>query len=200
MKLFALVTLILSCSLMVDAQKVRWESGKDLKFLKNEKFINTEYDYSNMSVGKFDKEEDYIQEKVAEQNKKEKGKGDKWLVNWKADRKASFEPKFEELLNKHVEKLDKLFLKKENTNITVVLETTKFEPGFNIGVMKKPAYCDFIIKFIDNKTKAVLASGFLKNVPGSQFGGNDYDVTSRVAESYAKAGKVLGKYITDQLE
>jgi hypothetical protein len=182
------------------AQKIRWESGKDLLFLKNEKIVNLQYDYNNMSVGRFEKEEDYLKEKVEEYNKKEKGKGDKWLKNWKGDRKASFEPKFEELLSKHTEKTGIIFNQKNGAQFILILHTTKTEPGFNVGVMKKPAYCDFEIKFINSKTKEVLASGVLKNVPGSQFSGYDYDVASRVAESYAKAGKILGKHILSALK
>lgn len=53
-----------------------------------------------MSVGKYDKESEYIEKKKAEYNSKEPGRGDSWEKNWVRDRKANFEPKFIELFEK----------------------------------------------------------------------------------------------------
>ena len=47
-----------------------------------------------MSVGKFDKEDDYITKKKTELNEKEAGRGDSWEKNWKSDRQDRFEPSF----------------------------------------------------------------------------------------------------------
>ena len=85
------------------AQKIKVTSG-DLDFLKGQTAINVEYNYDNMGVGKFDKEEDYINQKVEDYNKKEAGRGDKWKESWIGDREERFEPKFEELINKNLEK------------------------------------------------------------------------------------------------
>src|SRR5690606_1491496 len=63
------------------AQKIKVTSG-DLGFLKGQTTINVEYNYDNMGVGKFDKEEDYINQKVEDYNKKEAGRGDKWKESW----------------------------------------------------------------------------------------------------------------------
>jgi hypothetical protein len=53
-----------------------------------------------MSISKFSKEEDYINYKCEEYNKKEDGRDDKWLENCKGDRTALYEPQFIELFEK----------------------------------------------------------------------------------------------------
>ena len=45
----------------------------DVKKLKGQTSINLIYDYSNMAVGKFKNEQDYVKSKVEEMNKKKAG-------------------------------------------------------------------------------------------------------------------------------
>ena len=68
MKLFqtgAIVLCISVLSLTAAAQKLKLIEG-DLSVLKSETAINTAFTYENMSVGKFDKESDYIAKKKEE--------------------------------------------------------------------------------------------------------------------------------------
>ena len=181
----------------IQAQKIKVTDG-DLSFLKGQLEVLLEYDYSEMAVGKFDKEEDYIAKKVAEYNSDEEGKGDKWKDNWEADREGKFHPKFEELLNRYtVEKADCNF---DQTNIkakyTMIVKTTFTEPGFNIGVVRKDAMINLEIKFVETaNTENVLAVMTMKNVPGRGAMGNDYDTGYRISEAYAKGGKSLAGYL-----
>ena len=93
--------MLLMCSLSLGsfAQKLKLVEG-DLKSLAGQQEINTEFDYSQMKVGKFDKEEEYVSKKKEEYNKKEAGRGDNWAKAWVDDRKNRFEPKFNELFAK----------------------------------------------------------------------------------------------------
>ena len=130
-----LVALLVLSVTAIHAQKIKVTQG-DLSFLKGQTQVLLEYDYSNMGVGKFEKEEDYINKKVAEYNDKNPGTGDEWKVKWEADREGRFHPMFEELLNKYTAKANCNF---DQTNIkaqyTLILKTTFTEPGFNIGVI-----------------------------------------------------------------
>ena len=68
MKLFKKIVLLLAvtfASLQIYAQRIRVVEGK-VPDLKNEKSVNTEFTYDNISVGKFDKEADYIKTKTEE--------------------------------------------------------------------------------------------------------------------------------------
>lgn len=177
----------------ITAQK--WSTGKDLSYLKGQKDIALQFTYDNLTVGKKGKAEaDYVAEKVAENNKKEAGKGDAWAKAWAEARPKVYEPKFEELFNKAAG--DKISGNRKNTSAkyTLIVRTIRIEPGFNIGVMKQAAFCDYEVMIVETANPSnVLSKGVLMNQPGSQVMGYDYDVSSRVQECYAKAGKTLGK-------
>ncbi len=180
----------------IQAQKIKVTNG-DLSFLKGQSEVLLEYDYSEMAVGKFDKEEDYVAKKVAEYNEAEAGRGDTWKDNWEGDREGRYHPKFEELLNHYTAKVNCNF---DQTNIkakyTLILKTTFTEPGFNIGIVKKDAMINVEIKFVETaNNENVLAVITMTNVPGRGMG-NDYDAGYRIQESYAKCGKSLGAYLT----
>ncbi|UCG28004.1 MAG: hypothetical protein JSV24_01210 [Bacteroidales bacterium] len=190
--------IILLAGTALSAQKIVLKSG-DLDFLKGEKFIDIEYDYSNMAVGKFDKEEDYVNKKVDEYDKKYPGtgRGEQWKEAWIGDRKARFQPSFEELLNKYLEKPG-VYVGPENddASYTLILKTTFTEPGYNIYISKKPAKINVEAIFVETanpeNVKALIIS---KNNPGRTFGNEDFDTGIRIGEAYAKCGKELGAWL-----
>lgn len=175
-------------------QKIKVTSG-ELDFLKGQSTINVVYSYDNMGVGKFDKEEDYIAKKVEDYNKKEAGKGDEWRENWIGDREARFEPKFEELINKNLEKSSVKVGDFPDAEYTMLVNTTFTEPGFNVGVARKNAYTDYEVVFIANDTQEEVATMTIIKSPGLGAMGYDFDSGLRIQESYAKAGKELGQYL-----
>jgi len=180
----------------VFSQKINLTSG-NLDFLKGQKVLNIEYDYDNMAVGKYDKEADYVKEKVADYNKKEAGKGDEWKKNWIADRKKRYEPKFEELFN------DKGVLQAGNNAqaaYTMIVKTTFTEPGFNVGVMRKDASVNFEVIFVKTDSKEEVAKITMLKSPGRGGMGYDFDAGFRIQEAYAKAGKSLIHYLAKQLK
>lgn len=175
------------------AQKIKLVSGK-LGFLKSEKSVAIEYDYSNMSVGKFKNEQDYVKKKTGEYNEKEPGRGDQWAQSWKNDRASRFQPKFEELLNKNVEGFGPVFGNgAKGTDVVMHVKTTFTEPGYNIVINRAPAMINLEITF--KKGGSDVAKITLAGAPGNTFGGYDYDTGQRISEAYAKAGKELGKFI-----
>lgn len=179
-------------SVGASAQKIKLVSGK-LGFLASEKAVTIEYDYSNMGVGKFKNEEDYIDKKTAEYNEKEAGKGDQWAQAWKNDRATRFEPKFEELLNKNVAGFGPIFGKSQKSDVVMKVKTTFTEPGYNIAISSRPAMINLEITFSkggEDKAKITLIGA-----PGTTFGGYDFDTGVRISEAYAKAGKSLGGFI-----
>ena len=95
-RLTGLLLLTFLFGLQINAQKVKTTSGSD-DILKPESSINIEFNYDNISVGKYKNEQDYIAAKTEEYNKKEAGKGDSWAASWKNDKQSRFEPKFIEL-------------------------------------------------------------------------------------------------------
>ena len=194
MKKLILIAL-LSISLGGFAQKIKLVEG-DLSPLKGQKSVNTEFVYDGMLVTTKNKPEaEYLAEKTAEYNKKEPGKGDKWAVMWKEDRKTRFEPQFRELFAKHSE----MSASDEKAKYTLIFKTTSTETGYNIGISKRPAFIDGELSIVETANKdKVIAKIAIFNVVGSQFGGYDFETGARLQECYAKAGKELGGFIKKQ--
>ncbi len=196
MKKLFLSLLIMALGFSLSAQKIKLVSGS-LDFLQNAGSLKTAYDYSDMAVGKFDNEADYVQKKVDEYNEKEAGKGDEWKEKWINDREERFEPSFEELLNKYLGKEDiTVGRHKDDAPYILLLKTIYTEPGFNIYITRKNAEINtrVIFKEKDNPDN-VLAVIEMDRCPGRSVGMSDYDTGSRIMEAYAKCGKELGKYL-----
>ncbi len=199
-KLLFIGTAIMLATVVANAQKIKIKSGS-LDPIKNEKVINIKYDYSDMRVGKFDKEEDYVNKKVTEYNEKEKGKGDLWKKKWIRDREERFEPKFEQLINKYLDKTGISVEESEDAKYTFILKTTFTEPGFNVYVHRKPALIDVELTIVEtaNPDNVIAVIESKKNT-GTSMGMDDYDTGARIREAYAKCGKELGKYISKKLK
>ena len=172
----------------------------DLSFLKGEKVLNVEYDYSKMSVGSFEDEADYVREKVTERNEDDPGSGDRWRSEWTGNRAGKFEPHFEELLNAQLAPKDIAARRDAGARYTLVLATTHTEPGWNVGISRQPAHINVEVLFYESKVRGkVLAKLVGQRIPGASVWGFDYDVASRLQEAYAKCGKDLGKLLAESL-
>ena len=191
MKLFSALLFVTFLAIGANAQHIKLLEGS-LSALKDEKTISTEFTYNDMRVGKYDKESEYIEEKKADYNKKESGKGDTWAKNWVGDRKYKFEPKFNELFEKYSE-----MTVKPGAKYTLVFNTNFIEPGFNIGITRKSAQINGDVLIVETANKSnVIAKIRLEKAPGNSFwSGNDFDTGDRLSECYATAGKGLGKFI-----
>lgn len=176
------------------AQKVKVYDG-NFKALKGEKTINVAYDYSDTSVGKFDNEQDYLDEKVKEKNEEEAGTGDSWLIKWESDREERFEPKFEELMNEYLGKQGVKVGNYPDAKYTLILKTTHTEPGWNVGVMRKSAHINADVWLVETGSDEAEAKMELKKVPGRDAWGLDFDTGYRLQEAYAKCGKSVAKYL-----
>jgi len=198
MKKISLIILALIINSFLNAQ-THAKKG-DYSFLKNEKNITVVFDYSDMKVGKDLSEEEYVDKKVKDYNKKEAGKGDEWKEGWIGARESRYQPKFMELINKSLSKTSLKASEGGNTKYTLIVKTVYTEPGFNVGVMKQPAYANYEMIFIETESKKVVKKYVLTKVPGSQAMGYDFDAGSRIAECYAKAGKMMGAYIAKALK
>ncbi len=193
------VALIIFGAITVQAQKIKVTQGS-LDFLKGQTAVLLEYDYSNMAVGKFDKEEDYIAKKVAEYNEKEAGKGDIWKQSWFSDREERFHPMFEKLLTEYTKGTGCKFSQNSTADYKLILRTTFTEPGWNIGVSRRDAMINVEIQFVETANpESVLAVMTMDKIPGRGAMGNDYDTGYRISEAYAKCGKSLGDYLSKKV-
>lgn len=190
-----LITLMLLGAYDVQAQKVKLLDGS-LDALKGTEKLNLEYDYSDMGVGKFKTEKEYVATKKKEYDKKEPGRGDQWESSWQADRKNRFQPQFEELFSKHSGMTAGDI---PTAKYTLIFKTKYTEPGYNIYVSRKNAEIDGEAVIVETANRNnIIARMSVLNCPGRTFGGNDYDTGERIQEAYAVAGKGLGKFVKDK--
>ncbi|HLC83597.1 MAG TPA: hypothetical protein VJI69_07190 [Bacteroidia bacterium] len=164
----------------------------DISSLANVKTVNIVYDYSDLGVGAFRKEEDYLKKKCDDLEAKGKSADcKKFREDWVAARAKHYEPKFETMWKKYGVK-EAMMDGSNNTaaEYTLTIHTIFIEPGVNAGIYKKPSYIDMECTFTDKSGK-VLCMFYIKNAVGSQATGYDFAVESRLVESYAKAAKML---------
>ena len=186
--LFTVVLLLWASVAM--GQRIRVLSG-DAGVIRGISRLNIVYDYSSMEVGQ-KTEKEYVAEKRESYNKREEGRGDKWVTEWENDRKKRFEPRLEDEFNKNCDMEVGNF---PNEKYTMIFKTVYIEPGYNIGITRSNAYIDAEVWIVEtaDKTK-VLAKLSCDNCPGRTALGTDFNTGIRIQEAYAMAGKGLGRY------
>lgn len=199
LKKFAL-PLMLICFIIgnTSAQKLKVVSGK-LKSLAPYKSFNMEYEYEDgLTIGK-KTEKEYVDEKVTEKNEKEPGSGDAWAKKWNENKEGGlFFQKLETLFNE-VLKSKGVEGKRNNASApcTIKFKVYYLDPGFNVGVARRPAYVSMKATFIaDGKEIAVVD---LEKAPGAGAGGYDFDAAYRLSEGFEKTGKTLGKTLAKEV-
>lgn len=194
---FVILAGILLTTVQLYAQKVKLVEG-NLDALKDMAKLNVMYDYTRMTVGKFNNESDYIAYKKEEYDRLEAGRGDRWAKLWVEDRKNLFEPKFEEQFTKYtgVE-----LIPGYDQQYTIILKTIYTEPGYNVAMWKKNAEVDAIVLIVESKNPAVIVAKIaLDDCKGGIYDDNQYDPGIRLQEAYALAGKALGKLLKQKLQ
>ncbi len=196
MKLLKLFPVLLSFLFIGNSygQKIKVTSGK-LSSLSGITDVAIAYDYSEIAVGKFDKEQDYLDKRSAEMNEDEAGKGDNWVNYWNNAKEEKYQRRFEELFAKYSKNIK---VSDKDQDVVMNVKTTFIEPGFNVGVMRKPAMCNYIVSF--TKGGEELAAITITGSPGNAAAGYDFDSILRIQESYAKAGKEFGKYLASKVK
>jgi len=189
-----LLFFILCISITAFGQKIKLVEG-DLSPLKGQTSVGLDMTYNGTRVGKFEKEADYIAQKKSDYNEKEPGKGDNWAKSWEDDKMSRYKPRFTEMFT------ERAFPIKDDSKYTVIFNTTFIEPGFNVGVMRRNAMINGEALIVETNNKShVIAKITLEKAPGRTFGGYDYDTGLRIQESYAMAGRELGKFIKSKIK
>ncbi len=179
---------------VANAQKVKLTDG-DFNALQGQSEVKLAFTYEDMQIGKMS-EADYIEKKRAEAEKKEAGSGDKWEEKWNNDRSKQYEPKFEELFNKNVKDLI-AGQELDDAAYTLIIATYFIEPGFNVGITRRPAYVIAKIHLVKTGSPDdILGTIEVIKSPGADGMGFDYDAAFRIQEGYAKMGKELGKFFS----
>ena len=167
-------------------------------FLKDQKEINTIFDYSSFTMMKEKKSEaQYIQEHKADLDEKAKGNGNLWEKRWVVAKDQIWTPKFLEIGNIVLSKAGKdvNFQEGLNTPYTLIVQTVWIYPGWDAGIMKQPAKVTTNLKFVETANKSnVLLEITSEEAPGDQWGSN-FSNETRIGEGFAKTAKSLSKLL-----
>lgn len=192
-----LVLAVLLASSVAMAQEI---VKGDLGFLKDQKEVNVEFDYSKLTLMKEKKSEaEYIADRVADLNEKGKGTGEAWKKKWNGAREAIWQPKFMELINIVLgkEKKDVSFQEGlTSAKYTLIVEVAWVFPGWDVAMMKQPAKVTTNLKFVETANKSnVICEVLSENKPGDQWG-SQFSNESRIGEGFAKTAKDFAKFLS----
>ncbi len=193
-----IVFALLLVSSIMTAQDMDVVKG-DFGFIKDQKEVNVEFDYSKLTLLKEKlTEEKYVANRVKELNEKSKNNGDIWKKKWDGSKDQIWNPKFLELMNVVFNKEGKDVTFQEGltaAKYTLIVEAIWVYPGWDAGVMKQPAKVTTNLKFVETANKSnVLLEIASEDAPGDQWG-NNYSNESRIGEGFAKTGKSLAKML-----
>ena len=193
-----IVFALLLVSSIMTAQDMDAVKG-DFGFIKDQKEVNVEFDYSKLTLLKEKlTEEKYVAYRVKELNEKSKNNGDIWKKKWVASKDQIWNPKFLELMNVIFNKEGKDVTFQEGltaAKYTLIVEAVWVYPGWDAGVMKQAAKVTTNLKFVETANKSnVLLEIASEEAPGDQWG-NNYSNESRIGEGFAKTAKSLAKLL-----
>ena len=198
MKNKATLLFVVLIAFTASAQKVNITSGK-LKNLVSHKSFNMEYSYENgLQIGK-KTEKDYVAEKIKTKNEKKAGAGDEWNEKWQNNKvEGAFFDKMETLFNKVMaEHGVSASRNNDKATCTAKVQVYYMDPGFNVGVARRPAYVSMKVTFVADGKELVQMD--LIKAPGRDAMGYDFDVSYRLSEAFEKSGKTLGKTLAKQV-
>lgn len=180
------------------SQKIYQEKSGGLYILKGETILNLRFDYQGMMVCNMT-EEDYLAQKRDVKNARSEGKGDCWVQQWEQNKSEDFPKRFEVLFNKHMQKKNLKVEKGADAPYTLIVRTISLDPGFHTGtIVSQPAFADLDFYFVkSDNPEIILLKLKVKDMVGEPAGFGAFDTGTRMGECYAKAGKMLAKYILE---
>ncbi len=177
------------------SQKVKVVEGS-FKNLKGISAYNLEFDYSNLSIPKYDSEEEFLEDKMAKREEKEPGTGEKFKQAWFNDREEQYEPRFIESFNKRFDDGEVKVGKDIGAEYTMKIHTTMMYAGYNVGVMRQNSKLEATVSvFKTDAPNQVLWKAKYTKVEGKGAMGYDFDSGYRISEAYAKLAKTIAKNI-----
>jgi hypothetical protein len=197
--LSAMILLLSGTGILLFGQKIK--SGS-LASLKGQTVVNIQYDYTGMSVGKFENEADYVAKRTADMNRKEPGSGDTWAKAWVNDRTTRFHPMFIKNFNSAVNACGLTGTEgAADATYTLIIHTIFTEPGFNVGVTRQNAYINMEADLIEtaNPSNLLCKIEYLR-IQSVNMMGYDFDTGGRIQSCYDRAGDNIGKVICKNLK
>jgi len=195
---FFLIILIGVLPILCVAQKIKDGEGQ-VPSLRGQKEIHVEFDYSNMTVGKYD-EKEYVAKTVKRKNKRKAKTGDWWKKEWFENRRK-FENEFLNLFNKQTRDHGLTATKSDDkAKYTMLVQTIHTEIGFDAYVVRKGAYINLDILFYEIGSEKIIGELFLDRIKEDFWGSHEYSSFGKLEGCYSTAGRKLGRHFKKQFK
>lgn len=191
--LLFIAALVFSTTLV--AQKAKVTKG-DWENLKGISEYNVVFDYSDLSIPKYDSEEEFLKDKMAKRDEKEPGTGKKFKKSWYSDREEFYEPRFIETFNDKSKKEGKKVGKDIGAEYTMKIHTTMIYPGYNVGIVRHNSKLELTLSVFkaDSPDDVVFSVDYTK-IEGQGNGGYDFNSGQRIADAYIIFGRAFAKHL-----
>jgi len=193
MKRYFLFVTIVLININLIAQKIKIVTG-DVEDLIGVNEYNIVFDYSNITIAKFESEEAFLKEKIQLREEHVKGSGEKFKRDWFSFRDSLYEPRFITAFNDYFSLKRKLKVQ-ENSDVkyTMLINTTFVYPGYNVGVWYEDSKLKATITIYETKvpeniiftTKEIYVKGKANYHSGVRIS-NAYGVLSRRIAAYLR--------------
>ncbi|WP_104734917.1 hypothetical protein [Hanstruepera ponticola] len=191
--LFFIAALLFSTTLL--AQKAKVTKG-DWENLKGITEYNVVFDYSNLSIPKYDSEEEFLKDKMAKRDEKEPGTGKKFKESWFSDREEYYEPRFIETFNDRYKDGAVKVEKDSGAEYTMKVHTTMIYPGYNIGLVRHNSKLEVTLSvYKTGEPENVIFSADYTKIEGQGNGGYDFNSGQRIADAYIIFARALTKHM-----
>ena len=193
MKKIIAVVIVLFLFQFSFSQKLKLLEG-DLTELKGVDSYNVVFDYNGVKIPNYESEEDFLKDKMAKRDKKEKGLGEKFKKSWFDDRTKLYEPYFVDNFNGYFIMKRKIRVRKGSPNekYTIKIKSTMIYPGYNVVAAWEQSKVRAIITIYETgNPEQIIAKINAKNILGK----SDYNSGIRIANSYGILAKGLAKFL-----
>jgi hypothetical protein len=163
-------------------------TGGGVHDLATVKKLTVQYDYSQMAVGKYATEDEYLSN-IRKKYRPKKAK--KIIGQWKAGRSV-FESRFKAYFFYHAQQIGLAGTNSKDSIATLVVKTIKAEPDYQGATWSNP-YVTINCIFLDS------AGTFLLSYSITAYGSRGKNPVVRLTECYQNAGIMLGKNIVKRL-
>lgn len=176
------------------AQKAKVTKG-DWSALKGITEYTLVFDYSDLEIPKYDSEEAFLEDKMADRDEKEPGSGEKFKASWFSDREEYYEPRFIETFNdRYKDGAVKVDRDLGSAEYTMKIHTTFIYPGYNVGVVRKNSKIEVTLSVYKNDSPDdIIFSVDYTKIEGAGNGGYDFNSGQRIADAYIIFARRLTK-------
>jgi len=192
MKRYFVFVAIVLININLIAQKIKIVTG-GVENLIGVNEYNIVFDYSNITIAKFDSEEAFLKEKMQLREEYVKGSGEKFKHDWFSFRDSLYEPRFITAFNDYFSLKRKIKIQENSdAKYTMLISTVFVYPGYNVGVW-----------YEDSKLKATITI-YETNVPENIIfttkeiyvkGKANYHSGKRISNAYGMLARRIAAYL-----